>query len=186
MSLIDRDGWPGSLVNASKFSQTVATSLPSQTSYPIPRKMSSISRVIWVSRCRRPRSTGVPGIVTSTPLPASSLEGEPLQRRHALLDRRLELRANAVQQHAALAVAHAAQRLRELGLAPEEAHACLVELRVAERGADRGDCFLLVRLPVHGGDTIQGSSFESRVRVETAPGRAEGASARRGPSTGAA
>ena len=59
-----------------------------------------------------------------------------------------------------------AERLRELGLATEEANACLVELRVAERGADRGDCLLLVRLPVHGGDTIQGSSFESRVRVE--------------------
>ena len=64
-------GGPASLVSASKFSQTVATSSPSQTSYPRPRKTSSISRRACVSRCSRPRTTGVPGMVTSNASPAS-------------------------------------------------------------------------------------------------------------------
>ena len=56
------------------------------------------------------------------------LRSEPLELGHARFDRGLEPRADAVQQHAALAVAHAAQRLRELGLPAEEVHARLVEL----------------------------------------------------------
>src|SRR3954447_24216734 len=38
----------------------------------MPRKMSSISRRICVSRCSRPRRTSVPGIVTSMPASAAS------------------------------------------------------------------------------------------------------------------
>ena len=75
----------------------------------------------------------------------------------ALLDRVLEAGADPVQQHAALAVADTAERLRELGLAPEVADARLFERAVG----DRAQRLLFVRGPVHRGETIQVSSFAS-------------------------
>ena len=63
----------------------------------------------------------------------------------------------AVQEHAALAVADAAQRLRELGLAAEVADARVLERAVG----DRAQRLLFVRGPVHRGETIQVSSFAS-------------------------
>jgi hypothetical protein len=90
-----------------------------------------------------------------------SLEREPQQVGLLVGDRIFEALPDPVEEHAAPAVANAPQRLRELGLAAEVAYARLVELGLRQRAGDRGDCFLFIRLPVHGGDTIQRSSFGS-------------------------
>jgi SAM-dependent methyltransferase len=80
-----------------------------------------------------------------------------------LLDGRLEALPDAVEEHAGLAIAHASQRLCKLALATEVAHTRLFEL---VRRLGTLDCrvrFLLVRLPVHGGETIQGMSVYDRI-----------------------
>ncbi len=69
------------------------------------------------------------------------LVGEPHERGLAGRDRLLELRADAVQEHAALAVAHAAQRLGELRLAAEVLDARVVELVLRERGVEGAQRF---------------------------------------------
>src|SRR5205823_1356560 len=58
----------------------------------------------------------------------SPLELRPLERRLLRRDRRLELLADRVERHPALAVADAAQRLLQLALPAEVANARLVEL----------------------------------------------------------
>ena len=80
-------------------------------------------------------ATGVPGIVTSTPCSRAAVEREALELCLSRGDRLLEPRADAVQQHPALAVADAAQRLGELGLAAEVPHARVVELARSESAA---------------------------------------------------
>ena len=60
------------------------------------------------------------------------------EHRAAFRDGGLEVAAYAVQQHAALAVAHPAERLGELRLAPEVLDARVVELGLAGRAGDRG------------------------------------------------
>src|SRR5262249_31195283 len=76
------------------------------------------------------------------------LVGEPLL---ALGDGRLEPLPDPVQQHAALAVAHLAQRKRELALAPEVADAHVLDRVARLRGGDRRGRLLLVLLPVRHG-----------------------------------
>ena len=67
----------------------------------------------------------------------------------ALLERRLDRLAGGVQRHSGLAVADLAQCELQRALAPEVAHAQLLE-RVGVRGrCDRGPCFALERLGVH-------------------------------------
>ena len=62
MSVHSRAGWLGAWLSASKLLWTVSTSGPSATSNPSPRKMSSSSRRIWLTRCRRPiGSSGIAG-----------------------------------------------------------------------------------------------------------------------------
>src|SRR5439155_4707083 len=73
------------------------------------------------------------------------------ERARALGERRLETLADPVQEHPALAVAHLAQRQRELALAPEVAHAHLLERVARRRALDRGRSFALVLVPVHEG-----------------------------------
>ena len=65
------------------------------------------------------------------------LELLALDRLAARLDGGLEPRADPVQEHAALAVAHAAQRLREVALPAEVADARVVELAGVGGGGDR-------------------------------------------------
>src|SRR6185437_13014547 len=67
-------------------------------------------------------------------------------------DGALEALADAVQEHAGLAVADAAERLGELALAAQVADARVIELTGATRSGNRGARLTLVRLPVHGGD----------------------------------
>src|SRR5581483_9635854 len=81
--------------------------------------------------------------------------GEPEQLLAARRDRLLEAAADAVQQHAAFAVAHAAKRLRQLRAAAGDGDARLLELGLRQRGADARERLLLVGLPVHGGEPIQ-------------------------------
>jgi len=110
--------------------------------------------------------------------------GDP---RGGLLMGRIELRAQRVQRQAGLAVADAAQRLRQRRLAAEVAHVHIRELVDRRGGLVRGEGFGFIRGPVHRGDTIQGSNLlRSAERVENAPVGPKGASARRGPGTGAA
>ena len=78
------------------------------------------------------------------------LERFVLDRVAARLDRRLEPRADAVQEHPALAVTHCSQRLGEVALPPEVADARVVELVCRRGGRDRLLRFILVLLPVHG------------------------------------
>ena len=68
----------------------------------------------------------------------------------------LEPRADAVQEHPALAVAHGAQRLGELRLAAEVPNARIVELALRQSSVDRLQRFGFIRGPIHRGDTIQG------------------------------
>ena len=75
-----------------------------------------------------------------------------LEQLLALGDGGLEALADAVQEHAGLAVADAAERLGELALAAQVADARVIELTGATRSGNRGARLALVRLPVHGGD----------------------------------
>ncbi len=116
-------------------------------------------RVQMAERERLARQRHVDDLVAQAPV-----ELRAAQAGAALGDGRLEPAAHAVQQHPGLAVANAAQRLGQLRLPPEHAHAHVVELRLGARGGDRSCRLLLVRRPVHGGDTIQGfllASFDS-------------------------
>src|SRR4029079_4362124 len=81
-----------------------------------------------------------------------SVELRFLEHSLALGNGRLETLPDPVQEDAALAVAYAAQRLRELAFAAQITDARVVELRWAGRSGDRGVCLGLVRLPVHGAD----------------------------------
>ena len=75
-----------------------------------------------------------------------------LESLFALGDCGLEPLANAVQEHAALAVPDTAQRLGQFALAAEVPDARIVEVGRAGRSGDRGARLALVRLPIHGGD----------------------------------
>ena len=66
----------------------------------------------------------------------------------ALVDRSFEPLADAVQQHPGLAVAHRAERQRELALAPEEPDAHVLDRVGARRVGDRAARLGFVRLPV--------------------------------------
>ena len=91
----------------------------------------------------------------------------------------LEPAADAVQQHPRLAVAHAAERLGDVGLAAEVAHARVFELGRRRRSRYRGERCCFMCLPIrlvrrHGGETIQGSLLRFAGRDEDCPGAAEG------------
>ena len=89
----------------------------------------------------------------------------------ARVDRRLEPLADAVEPHAALAVAHPAQRLGDRALAAEEAHADVLDL-VRRRGSgDRAGRLRLVRLPIQSRSNV--SSFVAGRTVES-PGSSNG------------
>src|SRR6266516_230718 len=75
-----------------------------------------------------------------------------LEQLLALGDGGLEALADAIQEHAGLSVADAAERLGELALAAQVADARVIELHGAARSGDRGARFALVRLPVYGGE----------------------------------
>ena len=79
---------------------------------------------------------------------------EPLQlglldRFAAFLDCGLEPFTDPVQEHAALAVAHAPQALRQFAFTPEVADARVVEVAGRRRRRDRLQRLVLVLLPVH-------------------------------------
>ena len=107
--------------------------------------MSSSSRRVWVSRCRRPTGwAGEPGSVTSTTSAisfASSSSRSTSSRRAA--DQRLDRPARLVGRLADLAallgrqLGDPAQQLRQLGLAPEVLDAEALELVGGARARDR-------------------------------------------------
>src|SRR3954447_15805079 len=72
-----------------------------------------------------------------------------LERRAPLVERGLEPLADAVQEHAALAVADASQRLRQLALPAEVADARVVQLVERRSGRNRASRLGFVALPVH-------------------------------------
>ena len=82
---------------------------------------------------------------SSRSAPVELLAGE---RPLALVDRGLEPLADAVEQHAGLAVADGAERLRELALAAEVADAHVLDLVGRRRVGDRAARLGFVRLPV--------------------------------------
>ena len=116
--------------------------------------MSSTSRRICVIGCSRPRGMRSPGRVTSMLSPSASAKPSAADSLRGLVLCLLELRAQLVQRLAGLPVADLAQRLRQVGPAPEVADVDVVQL--VERGGRlvSRDGFRLVGLPVHVGDCI--------------------------------
>ena len=123
--------------------------------------MSSTSRRICVMRWRCPRRIGVPGMVTSTRSSVSRRSSSArVERRLALVDRRLEPLAERVQRHARLAVANLAERELQLALAAEELDAHLLDLvgrRSRRQLAASGR--LLECLGVHGSAEVTNASL---------------------------
>jgi len=70
------------------------------------------------------------------------------ERALARVDRGLEPLPDAVEQHPALAVAHAAERLDDRGFAAEVTDADLLELGRRARGRNRGAGVRLVLFPI--------------------------------------
>ena len=100
--------------------------------------------------CRCPSGSWSPGSVTST---TSSVSARSSSARSSSSRRDASAASSAVaqrvQRHARLAVAHGAQRLRELALAAEVADARIFELGRRRRARDRALCLALQRLRVH-------------------------------------
>ena len=91
------------------------------------------ARRSWVIRCRLPRGIVVAGQRRVEAVRGGGLAPGALELAPALGESLLDALADGVQRHARLAVAHVAQRLLELALAPEVADARLVELLGAPR-----------------------------------------------------
>ena len=88
----------------------------------MPRKMSSISRRICVSRWRRPRGTGSPGSVTSTALSAYTRSSSARSSSVCLCSTAASSRSRpAFSVHPGLAIANLAQGQLELALATQVA-----------------------------------------------------------------
>ncbi len=149
----DREGCPCGKFSASKLYRVVSTSRPSTIVYPRPRKMSSNSRRICVMRCRWPRRTGVPGIVTSTRSSVSRRSSSARRElRLARVERRLDALAKSVQRHPGLAVADLAKRELERALPAEVLDTDLLDVVGGLGCGECRECVPLERCRVHGGD----------------------------------
>ena len=154
MSLGEREGWPRSVVSASKLCQA-SVDLGSFVDLEAHAEEDVLDLALHLSQEMQPaaperlaRQRHVEGALRIEPLERFGLDGVlPLG------DRSLEPPADAVQQHAGLAVADAAKRLRQVASPAEVAHARVVEVGGTGRRGDCSLCVAFVLLPIHRRDS---------------------------------
>ena len=151
--------------------------------------MSSTSRIVWLMRCSWPAGNGTPGSVTSMRSPASeALSAARLSasRRSSAASRARRARGCPVGPRPALLGGQRgdrAQDLRERALAPEQAHADLLERLLVGSVGDGARAFVVERrkLGVH---ALQLAHLRVVHRHSLSYGRAPGTVGRRRRSRG--